>query len=78
MGPDIAAIIASALFGTAAIVGAAGAVFLGARFLRQQGKAQLDLRKEIESLGDELGEIHERLDAHERLLQKDRDRPRLE
>ena len=77
MGPDIAALVASALFGTAAIVGAAGAVFLGAKFLRQQGQAQADLRRGMARLEDELGEIQERLDTHERLLQKDRDPAQL-
>ena len=78
MGPDLAAVIASALFGTAAVIGATGVVFLGARFLRLQGKAQADLRRAIEEIENEMGEIHERLDTQERLLQRDVDHRRLE
>ncbi len=78
MEADIAAIVAAALFGTAAVMGAGGVIFLGVKALRLLGHTQSDLRDSVQRLEAEIGEMQERLDSHERVLQQQRETPKLE
>ena len=65
-------------FATPAIIAAVGAVWLGSKAIRIWSLRRGKLQEAVDRLESELDELHERLDFHERLLQEQRDRRRLE
>lgn len=78
MDPQALVFIAPALFGTAFVIAAAGGVWVTARFLRKRERSSEDLRRAIDHLAEEMGELNERVDLHERMLQQYREAARLE
>ena len=64
-------------FVSPALVAAIGAVWLGAKFFNRWSQKKDNLHEAFERLEAEIGEIHERLDFHERLLERQRDADRL-
>lgn len=65
-------------FATPAIIAAVGAVWLGARAIRTWNQRRERTYEAIDQLREEIAELHERLDFHERLLQQHRDAPSIE
>jgi hypothetical protein len=65
-------------FASPAIIAAVGGIWLGSRALRIWGAKRGKTLEAIDELGQEIAEIHERLDFHERILQQRRDAARLE
>ena len=64
-------------FALPAIVVAVGSVWLGAKFFNRWSQKKDNLHEAIERLEVEICDIHERLDFHERLLERQRDADRL-
>ena len=64
-------------FVSPALVAAVGSVWLGAKFFNRWSQKKDNLHEAIERLEAEIGEIHDRLDFHERLLERQRDADRL-
>jgi hypothetical protein len=64
-------------FATPAIIAAVGSVWLGSRALRIWTKRRGRLYEAIDRLEAEVGELAERVDFHERLLQQQRDAAKL-
>ncbi len=60
-----------------AIIVAVGSVWLGAKVFNRWSQKKDNLHEAVERLEAELGEIHERLDFHERVLESQRDADRL-
>jgi hypothetical protein len=65
-------------FASPAIIAAVGAIWLGSRALRIWSQKKGHTIETIAELEQEIAEIQERLDFHERLLQQRRDAARLE
>jgi hypothetical protein len=65
-------------FASPAIIAAVGAVWLGARALRIWSQRRGRTYEAIDQLREEMAELQERLDFHERLLQRRSDAARLE
>lgn len=64
-------------FVSPALVAAVGSVWLGAKFFNRWSQKKDNLHEAFERLEAEIGEIHDRLDFHERLLERQRDADRL-
>ena len=64
-------------FVSPALIAAIGGVWLGAKFLNRWSQRKDNLYEAIERLEAEIGDIHERLDFHERVLEQHRDADRL-
>ena len=64
-------------FVSPALVAAVGSVWLGAKFFNKWSQKKDNLHEAVERLEAEIGEIHDRLDFHERLLERQRDADRL-
>lgn len=64
-------------FVSPALIAAIGAVWLGAKFFNRWSEKKDNLHEAIERLESEIGDIHERLDFHERMLEQQRDADRL-
>ena len=64
-------------FVSPALVAAVGSIWLGAKFFNRWSQKKDNLHEAIERLEAEIGDIHERLDFHERLLERHRDSDRL-
>ena len=64
-------------FVSPALVAAVGSVWLGAKFFNKWSQKKDNLHEVVERLEAEIGEIHDRLDFHERLLERQRDADRL-
>lgn len=65
-------------FASPAIIAAVGAVWLGARALRIWSQRRSRNYEAIDQLREEIAELQERLDFHERLLRRPRDTARSE
>ena len=65
-------------FASPAIIGAVGAIWLGARALNIWSQRRGRLHEAIDRLGAEIDELQERLDFHERLLKEQHERARIE
>ena len=63
-------------FVSPALIAAIGSVWLGAKFFNRWSQKKDNLHEVIERLEVEIGEIHDRLDFHERLLERQRDADR--
>jgi membrane protein implicated in regulation of membrane protease activity len=64
-------------FVSPALVAAVGSVWLGAKFFNRWSQKKDNLHEAIERLEAEIGDIHERLDFHEHLLEQHREAERL-
>ena len=64
-------------FASPAIIAAVGAIWLGSRALRIWTKRRGRMYELIDEMEGEIAELQERVDFHERLLQQDQDRRRL-
>jgi len=73
---DTGALIALA-FVSPALVAAIGSVWLGAKFFNRWSQKKDNLQDAIERLEIELADIHDRLDFHERLIEKQRGADRI-
>ena len=64
-------------FVSPAIIAAVGSLWLGAKFFNRWSEKKDNVHEALERLEVEIGEIHDRLDFHERLLDRQRDADRL-
>jgi hypothetical protein len=69
--------LAPAMFGAAALTVAGGSVWVAARWVDSRRHSNDETREALERLADEVAELHERVDFHERLLEQVRDAARL-
>jgi membrane protein implicated in regulation of membrane protease activity len=69
--------LAPMLFGAAALTVAGGSVWVAAKWVGSRKHSNDEVREAIERLADEVAELHERVDFHERLLEQVRDASRL-
>ncbi len=65
------------LFGVAAMTVAGGSVWVAAKWVGSRKHANDEVREALERLADEVAELHERVDFHERLIEQVRDAARL-
>ena len=65
------------LFGAAAMTVAGGSVWVAAKWVGSRKHSNDEVREAMERLADEVAELHERVDFHERLIEQVRDAARL-
>jgi hypothetical protein len=64
-------------FASPAIIAAVGGIWLGAKFLNKWSERKDNLRNAIDRVEEEIADLHERLDFHERLLKEQHEREQL-
>ena len=65
------------LMGAAAMTVAGGSVWVAAKWVGSRRQSNDEVREALERLAEEVAELHERVDFHERMLEQVRDSARL-
>ena len=65
-------------FASPGIIAAVGAIWLGSKAIHIWSQRRLKVQDALDRIDEELSELHERLEFHERLLREQQERPRLE